>query len=868
MNVIVNPDVEHPTHHISLSAPDGVTIGLISSNSEGGANQKSLTRAPVVRTAMKTTTGNAKYSDYEPPWSPIAQDDWSNGRGLDDFDKNTARYYDGFRANTMHGKIIHGPQEQVTTGIRSAVNNMPGSVKWWSLISGSGKYISNKFIPTANFTAANVWLLIRRKGTPTAALTLEIRSDSSGPDTVLKTMTVTTTDITDTLSQWWIFTIPSTQAVTSGTSYWLAAYSTAGTDDDHWEVACNPTATNGKQSTNGTTWTTATVDLYYRILDATTSNYTRFFMYKRAMYCVQSVASAASKLYINGDRGTADANTADKTLLADASKSAVWVTNEWVGCYVIITAGTGSNEEQTWRKIVSNNSTSLTCDTAWEITHDTTTEYVIVGSNKWTEITGTGITAKVTDVLVVSDIIYFAQGDAVNIRRIQFATAAGTWGIGTPADDGTNKAVYLKTVRDATSGATEIWKANNLDATSNISVAKASIAAWGTSLTFGTAITFVDSYGKITGLEEYGDTNKYLWVFREGTIYAIVASKPDEIPLREIRALMSESNGKAHTVHNTYMYINIGSGVEQYYNRQLTDMGSNKDEGLPSDRQGPVSAMQGYPGKIFEAIDAGTTGYSQIHGYNMTGWCEMYRAPLGQRITCLDYQVIPDKGLDRMWFVQGSDIFWLPFPSGTLDSSKDSNFLFTHEAAETSGWMYAGLPDVVKLYNKFKLFAENLAAGSIYAEVDYQVDQDTTWTPIKNVFEVSPTSEFYLNEDSRVQGKRLRYRLRTYTTDASKTPIVKSTVVETISRIPIKYSYALAYRIIDDDVNLCGEKELAKAEDIQIQLDSWASELTPLKMRSIKRIFDNKTVFIDPAPISILGDKLEKYTGKLTMIEV
>jgi hypothetical protein len=26
---------------------------------------------------MKTTSGNQKYSDFEPPWSPVAQEDWS-----------------------------------------------------------------------------------------------------------------------------------------------------------------------------------------------------------------------------------------------------------------------------------------------------------------------------------------------------------------------------------------------------------------------------------------------------------------------------------------------------------------------------------------------------------------------------------------------------------------------------------------------------------------------------------------------------------------------------------------------------------------------------------------------------------------------
>jgi len=866
MTIVVEPGNPRNTHHISLS--DGsTTIGLIATNSAGDANPYAITRAPVTRTAMKTTSGNAKYTDYEPPWSPIAQEDWSGGRGMDDLDKDMTRYYDGYRANTMFGKIMLGAQEQYSTGIRSASNNLPVNVKWWSLITGSGEYLANKFIPSANFTAQNVWILLRRRGTPANDLTIEIRANDAGlPDgSVTKTMSVSTTDITDTLSEWWIFTIPSDMALTAATTYWINAQSAGGTDTDHWEVAANETYLYGKQSADGTTWENSTVDLYYRIVDATTNNYTRPFTYKRAKYQVRSVASAASTIWINGDRGTADANTGALTTLVDASKS--WTTDEWVGCYVILSGGKGSNEDVTWRLITGNDGTTLTVTPTWEIEHDTTTEYVIQGSNKWTEITGHGLTARVTDVLVVNNIIYMAQGDSVAIRRMKFESSAGTW-TATNANDSTNKATLLQTVRNPTTGLIQIWRSNNLDAASKVSVSVAALVAWGTNLTFAAATdtTFEDSYGKITGLEEYGDTSKYLWVFREGTIYAINAGKPDEIPLREIHTLMSDSNGKAHTIHNTYMYLNLGEGLQQYYNRQLTDMGTNKDEGLPTERQGPVVSLQGYPGRLFEAIDGGTSGYSQIMGWNTTGWCELYRAPKGQRITYLDYQVIPGTGLDRLWFSQGNDILWLPFPSGILDPSKDENFLFTHESAITSGWMYAGLPDVYKLFNSFKIFAEQFVEDTVFAEIDYQLDQETDWTPLDHVFDTSPMQEWTFGE-TRLQGKRFRYRIRIYTKDRTKTPIIKSAVVETISRVPIKYSYALAYRVIDEDIDLQGDKNFLKAEDIQAQLDVWAEQLTLVKMRCIKKIFDNKDVFIDPAPLSIIGENLEKYTGKLTAIE-
>ena len=76
------------------------------------------------------------------------------------------------------------------------------------------------------------------------------------------------------------------------------------------------------------------------------------------------------------------------------------------------------------------------------VTHDTTTEYVILDDTP-TEITGHGLTAPVTSVLVTTTgIILFAQGDSVNIRRAKYETSAGVW-TATYADDGTNRATFL-----------------------------------------------------------------------------------------------------------------------------------------------------------------------------------------------------------------------------------------------------------------------------------------------------------------------------------------------------------------------------------------------------------------------------------------
>ena len=485
----------------------------------------------------------------------------------------------------------------------------------------------------------------------------------------------------------------------------------------------------------------------------------------------------------------------------------------------------------------------------------------------------TGLTADVTDILVVNNITYFAQGDSVNIRKMQFPKTAG----GNDhnfADDGTNKAAFLAVVRDATDGL-GIWKANN----DTIGVARAGIVAFGTNLTFGTAITFTDDWGKITGITEYGPSTKQLWVFREGSIFAMVRGASvytaDEIPLKEIHNAQEYTNGSVFLTHNVYMYFNFGYGLERYYNSVIDDVGPNKDDGLPTNRQGIISCAVGYPGRMFIGIDGDTTGYSSILGNSTggsdgSGWCEIFRAPaINERINHMLFQPIPGKALDRLWVSMGSDVLWIPFPSGTVDPLADANMRFVHESVIPTGYKYAGLYDVFKFYHSLKLFTEHLSEDDgQWVDVDYQVDEDTTWTPLPESFYTSPMQEINLLNTLGVNGKRIRFRLKLQTSDNTKTPIIKGTVTENISRVSVKYAYGFAYRVRDDDVNLRGEPETITAEEKQDLLDEWATNLTPLVMRCGRKRYDNKTVFIDPTQGQPYKIHSEGYLEKLSVIEV
>lgn len=855
MPIRVSPDEQRPTHHISITDRQKRKVGLILCDDRGQAIRDAaaaFNKIPVDTTAQKQTSGSSSYNDYEYPYSPIVQDDWSGGRGNIDFERDSTKYFDAFRAKTSKAnKAYAGPQAFYSTGLRQANQNMPGDVSWHQL-TGNQRTIYTRFQANANYTAAMLWLKVRRKGIP-GDLTITLRNDFAGVvHTELASVTIPYSRMEDTLSEWLCETISST-ALTSGTYYWLVV-SAAETDaeDRHWKIAVNDQS--GSTYVSGAYTSTPTAyskDMYFRVTAGNQDFSCIFFDYKEAKYFILSPTSGgAPSLRMFGDRGTADANTGQLDKLIDGTKS--WVTDEWAGSVVKVIDGPGATEEPPYRTIVSNTGTQLTLDTPWKVTHSTATEYVIYGT-KVTPITGHGLTATVTDVLVTTKgMILFAQGDSVNIRRAKFETSGGNW-TASYADDGSNKAVFL----DYMPKENKIIKANNRDSNGDVSIALGEPVEWATaSHTFGTAKAVDNKYIRITGLQVYPDEEgeEAAWVFKEDLPY-IVPPDGNAYPLNleEMRTVRSERNGKSTLRHNVYMYFTMGLGLERYYSGQVDDIGPNQGEGLPENRRGAIASMVGYPGRFFIAVDA-ESGYSSV--LESGGWHERYRAPKGQRIRAISYQVVPGNTPDRLWIYQGFDMVSLPFPSDTTNELDDSRYTFNDEFSLTLSRMHAGLFDVQKIVRKIKLQTENLSVDDTtgepvcWFELDYRVNDNDDWIPIRQRFDTSPTQEVDFAEDYGIAGRRLQFRVRGYTSDAEQTPILLAIVVNAVIRTDVKYMYGpVNFRLMDDEPLLDGEgrDDIPRAADKQKLIEELADASTDsmLLVESVSDLFHERVVFMN-----------------------
>lgn len=292
-NVHASPNDPAPTHHIVLDL-NGQKWGLKLDRGSGGYSIDERTTESSFGAVF--SRGVKKYGD-DPLLTLLEQREWTDGRGVRNYEDSSGGYYDAEAAWTLtSGYVLPCPQWKRTTANRVADQTQPGSVMWKELL-GASRYVSVSWSATA-MTATHIKLWIRRVGTP-GTLTCKLATDSGGsPDTVLKTITKTTSDVTDYTSVELDF--GTSQALTGSTTYHVYVYGAAADSDaSHWEVGCDDSSSGSKVSADGSTWAAPsnTFKMYYRVTPADTSQQSWFFLFLGTWYVVTKPGTGNSQLF-------------------------------------------------------------------------------------------------------------------------------------------------------------------------------------------------------------------------------------------------------------------------------------------------------------------------------------------------------------------------------------------------------------------------------------------------------------------------------------------------------------------------------------------------------------------------------------------
>ncbi len=399
MTINVSPTTgKDTTHHLKLTDSSATKLGLICCDARG----EPLARVgvnPYPPFASQLRQGRGEHADRRPPFEDIPLSDFSGGMAMLHHDEDASKYLDGMMADTSReGYAVISGLPKYTSGIRDFDENWLGDVSWLSL-DFAGANRTTTFVAGASYDVNSIVVILKKVGAPTGNISVLLLA-SGGSVLKSKVLTVGTDLLTDLVSERVEFVFSSVQTIAAQTTYKVkVAYS--GSSSDYVDVAIESGGA-----------------LYYRVLDDTADFDALTFELNGGFYLItQPEDRSASKLYLLGERGVADSNSGALTTLVDASKTGgtAWTTDEWIGGVAKIVGGPGSDEDEPYRTIISNTTNTLTM-LAWNVTHTTDTEYVIM-LDKW-QLMQT-FTYYVTDVAVGDNYAVMALGTAAGIRRYQ-----------------------------------------------------------------------------------------------------------------------------------------------------------------------------------------------------------------------------------------------------------------------------------------------------------------------------------------------------------------------------------------------------------------------------------------------------------------
>jgi len=526
-NVSAGVGAKAPTHSVKLTDVNGDTLGLILCDRQGRIDNRALNISAMPRTAMQMSTANAGYDDMELPFTTEIQNSWVGGRGQDSFSSDRTKYYDGYRIDTTREYPVCGPLEKIQTGIGNPDldQDVESFYEYYFTAGPASPYYNFRVKATTGGTLAGISLNVHFVGDETPPATNQITlkyaiditdlaTESKLPSELSFTTLTLDADDYDEVAPWWEIVIPFNSSVTTGKCVNLIVgdfshdidirYSITGgwgflteagdyifSSEDSKIIITGDDPADKIQSCagDGVAWaTTSEFGSIYGSLVYGSNFYAHFFEYKGALYAVvnDSNDAGAPRLYINGYRGVATSNASNLavTRTSLAIDAALVDIEDKI---ILLTAGAGSTESQPWRKIKSNNGGVLSVTPTWYVGQDATTEFVILGCDHWTEITGHGLTKPVTDIAVINDYVVFAQGASTKMRAMQSYNSAGTWTTRYCTIDYYADLLEPGVMEDGTA---ILWKAVKSTST----VTRSRIGAWAVGTAAPTLFTFDVNY--------------------------------------------------------------------------------------------------------------------------------------------------------------------------------------------------------------------------------------------------------------------------------------------------------------------------------------------------------------------------------------
>ena len=200
----------------------------------------------------------------------------------------------------------------------------------------------------------------------------------------------------------------------------------------------------------------------------------------------------------------------------------------------------------------------------------------------------------------------------------------------------------------------------------------------------------------------------------------------------KVRLPITSNSGKAGISWNAGVYISTGAGIaEVRENLSNLDFGPSKDDGLPAGYLGYVADILGLSRYLIVAVDGGANNKSSILRRHCTigGWQQVYStSAINKLIKHLYFSPSTLYTLGRLWFSEGTDIKYIPFPDDTDNIIEVSGYLYT-----TPGYVEYPKFNYLPLVSKVAVAVEAMTRKCTATEkfvVWYRINDNTTWVEL------------------------------------------------------------------------------------------------------------------------------------------
>lgn len=845
------------THEVALRRPNGQMWGL--RLKEGAASIRNI--AP----------------QTQAPFQQIKQFSFHQGRGWENYlGNNHLGYWDAKDAWTLTPSKLHavplmqwayGLRSQDTHWLQTGVQTEYTNIVWIKIV-GSNKNLSKSFVSNGIVAAGHGQFFIRRKGNP-QNLTVKTVSDDGAGDpkgTVRQTITITKSDVTD-------FTVrifdgePAAFSFIASSTYHVLFQSTDIDENNCWEIGCNPDVT-GRASSDGATYSSVNYGPYFRLTDADTLRRFFMFMYDGAMYAVTN--EGTSNLYINGGRGKATSATA--TTLVDTALN--MTASRYINAYLYVYRGTGEGQV---RKITANGTTSFTVPN-WAVIPDATSEYMVIGTPWFHKVGATGIDGftsaaagahglgqVVSMPVVINNIAYYPQGDAVDLRRMRWN---GTTKVHDFASETNIGAEFLEVGYDSLSGgAPQIWRVNNAAGAKSAGdsvISRASGVAWGTGLAFAYVVAIGSTTSKINGMHFVNGTVN---VHKTDSLYTVTNDRAVERDYGA-RDMPSRFNGNAMAHDEQFVYFAFWTTLFQLSGGAVVDTKLWLNN-LPSNRVGRVLSLEAAFGWVFFAyfvpasIPSGESS-TLIWNNKLQAFHEVLRSwEVGRQIMDVFWQPCEDTN-PRLWHNIGGDLVYQVFPRSPRPIA-DPDIPFQPEFVfETS--TIDLLNSNSKYFGTLSAVTKNLNNNGHVIEVDYQTDDDvgtSKWIATDALVR-SPEDASQIATGNK---KKLRLRFRGLAKNLKLPPVIENWGLSLFERTEPPRYFTIQCKTSPQQKVKNGGADDHKPDELLAALEEMNKTAEVLKLFSIDKSLHEKQVTMYLAP---KADKERyandgKWTGDITV---